>query len=397
MKPSAVAWTLLSVTVCVGCTRTESPLSLEAWELEIQNAGAKHEERPGWVVTTISAGDGYACATETDGDAYCWGGSRTGALGDGVLDSRRLTPTRVVGGHRFTSIATYNGHACALTRAGKAYCWGANDRGQLGDGTTTLRLEPTPVTGGHAFDSIAVAGQHTCAIERGGDAYCWGSNVDGQLGVGTFDDGFRSVPTPVLGGHAFVSIDVVDGGAARTCARTAEGAAYCWGFDGDRQRFHLEPTLVPGDVRYTEFRVGLHNVCGISHEGDTYCWGDNDPGVPVRVGPTLVEGGHSFVALGDLNVAYLGLDERGDVYEWGPKGYQPVQDTDGFGFVTFTGGRRSSSAVVRPRRQNLCALDADGVAWCWGDNELGQLGDGTTAARAEPGRVARPREPACVC
>jgi len=112
------------------------------------------------------------------------------------LETYRLTPTSVVGGLTFTSLALGAQHTCGLTSGGTAYCWGANEEGQLGDGTfAPRRLTPTPVAGGLTFTSLALGEVHTCGLTSGGAAYCWGWNGGGQLGDGTTSP--RSTPTPV--------------------------------------------------------------------------------------------------------------------------------------------------------------------------------------------------------
>ncbi|MDQ3556018.1 MAG: hypothetical protein M3409_04470, partial [Gemmatimonadota bacterium] len=86
--------------------------------------------------------------------------------------------------------------SCALTRGGAAFCWGRNNYGQLGDGSTTDRGVPVQVAGGHAFASIRANGAaHTCGTTRAGETLCWGYNVEGQLGDGTRSN--RTTPVRV--------------------------------------------------------------------------------------------------------------------------------------------------------------------------------------------------------
>ena len=85
----------------------------------------------------------------------------------------------------FTAIAAGNGHNCGLTSAGAAFCWGGNDYGQLGDGTTTNQTTPVAVMGGLIFTSVTAGGSHSCGLTSVGAAYCWGFNTSGNLGDGT--------------------------------------------------------------------------------------------------------------------------------------------------------------------------------------------------------------------
>jgi alpha-tubulin suppressor-like RCC1 family protein len=147
-------------------------------------------------------------------------------------------PQKVIGNHTFVNVNVsrdggYN-HTCAITARGKAYCWGANGSGQLGDGTTNQSRAngPQAVIGGLRFTSINPGQDHTCALTSKGRAYCWGANNYGQLADGTVSSSNANGPQPVIGGLKFASIN---GGAAHTCALTSRGKAYCWGANYDGQ------------------------------------------------------------------------------------------------------------------------------------------------------------------
>ena len=181
--------------------------------------------------TQLYAGSHHACGLTADARAYCWGENLFGQLGDGSM-AQAPGPRPVAGELRFSRLALGQGdHACGLTLDGKAYCWGRNGHGQLGDGTTTTPaapdLGPRAVRTDLSFVDIAVGTQHTCALGITGEAYCWGGNSEGTLGDGTRID--RTVPRRVTQHPAFVQIAA---GMAHTCGRTAENAVYCWGFNG---------------------------------------------------------------------------------------------------------------------------------------------------------------------
>jgi hypothetical protein len=133
----------------------------------------------------------------TDRRAFCWGYGKDGQIGDGK-EFIRYTPRAVTGGHEFRQVAAGGRHACGLTTGDQAYCWGWNLDGQLGNGTASFRQPvPVAVVGELSFSRIAAGLLHTCAITTDSRAYCWGYNTLGQLGDGTTDS--RAEPTPVGG------------------------------------------------------------------------------------------------------------------------------------------------------------------------------------------------------
>ncbi len=243
---------------------------------------------------SISAGDLFTCAVTARGKAYCWG-ANGGADGDGRLGDGTTTasgvngPQAVIGGLKFVSISAGDDHACALTAHGEAYCWGANSQGELGDGTTNDSYEngPQKVIGNHTFASLNVSrdGGHnfTCALTVNGEAYCWGDNEDGQLGDGTTNDSHENGPQAVIGGLRFASINP---GESHTCALTAKGRAYCWGYNVDGQlgdgttndSDENGPQAVIGGLKFASVRGGESHTCALTARGKAYCWGYNNDG-----------------------------------------------------------------------------------------------------------------------
>ena len=347
----------------------------------------------------IAAGRNHTCGITPDGAAYCWGANTSGALGDGTTTDRSV-PTRVVGGHVFTWISAGQFATCALEDDGDAYCWGDNTDGQLGDGTTTNRWEPTPVSGGHAFTSVSAGGNFfVCGLTTDGDAYCWGRAGRGQLGTGTNLN--HSVPTAVSGGHTFVSITA---GGGHACGLEADGDAYCWGENevgtlGDGSTLDSPvPTAVTGGHTFTSVNAGHGHVCALKANGDAYCWGWNDSGrlgdgtTTDRLVPTPVSGGHSFAALGrGFGHHTCALEADGDAYCWGFNNLGQLGDgtTTPRSVPTPLDGEHEFTAIA-VGGAHTCGLEAEGDAYCWGFNSRGQLGDGTTTDRLLPTAVSVP-------
>ena len=143
--------------------------------------------------TSLVAGGYHNCGLSPP-DAYCWGAARV--LGN-AAGAPSLIPGVVEGGLTFTALSAGIRHTCGLVSDGALYCWGRNDYGQLGDGTTSDRLLPTRVSGGISFSSVSAGGRHTCGQSTDGIAYCWGWNTAGALGNGLTIN--STVPMRVLG------------------------------------------------------------------------------------------------------------------------------------------------------------------------------------------------------
>ena len=198
--------------------------------------------RPEWPNRARSPQSARACALTANGEAYCWGSDDFGEIGNLHRSTAVTDPTRA-GGPRslYAQLTVGPNRSCGLTREGRAYCWGNNDNGVLGNGNNSMRTVPTEVVGGLQFMTISIGFNHTCGLTRAGEAYCWGTNTYGQLGDGT--SMARMVPTRVIGERTFRSISA---GGLRTCAVTADGEAYCWG-----QRFGTQLGDAPADAATT--------------------------------------------------------------------------------------------------------------------------------------------------
>ncbi len=158
---------------------------------------------PGTKVQKAFVGLVHACALVEGGTAWCWGWNSEGQVGDGTKGTDRSTPVKVAGLTDAVQLALGDYHSCARLADGTAVCWGANTHGQLGDGTTDQHLTPTPVVSPSGDGRLSgIVDLHagydfSCALLVSGDVYCWGWNDYGQLGDGTTAD--RDVPTRVVG------------------------------------------------------------------------------------------------------------------------------------------------------------------------------------------------------
>ena len=309
--------------------------------------------------TALATGSAHACVLNVAGRAYCWGENSNGQLGNGATASS-ATPVAVAGNLTFAMVEAGDSTTCGVTPSGEGYCWGAGSRWQLGNGTNQRSAVPVKVASTRPLASVSVGFEGGCALTPDGTALCWGQNRNGQAGTG--DKVVVATPALVSTGLKFSEISSA---LFHTCALATDGTAHCWGSnalfalgtDGyvdtaERPR----PTAVVGGLRYSSLSAGAMNTCAVTVGKDAYCWGSN--------------------ILGSLGVGRLGLQS--------PEGSVPTRVVDGAGFVRVSAGEENS--IFTPN----CLLDAAGRAYCMGANTVGQLGTTTaeTCRRSSTSSVA---------
>jgi len=131
----------------------------------------------------VTAGGFHSCGVTTSGGVFCWGYGGVGQLGIGTTTNAQLTPKRIASRNDWAEVSAAYEHTCALTTSQRAWCWGNNGQGRLGDNGTTTRLKPVLVGGGMAFRQVTAGMQHSCGVSRLRPGYCWGENNIGQVGV----------------------------------------------------------------------------------------------------------------------------------------------------------------------------------------------------------------------
>ena len=298
-------------------------------------------------VAAISAG-GHTCAVSRSGGVTCWGHNADGRLGIGTLSDSSV-PVNVTGmASGVAAVDVGNTHTCALTTQGGVKCWGRNDFGQLGNGAMTVSLAPVDVLGlASGVSAISAGGSHTCALTTAGGVKCWGSNYAGQLGNGTTID--SSTPVDVAGsGSGVVAITT---GLSHTCALSGGGGVTCWGGlaaeqtddGGLNTTFALIPIQVPGlSSGVASIAAGGFETCAVSRGGRAVCWGDNRHG----------QLGNGTTTLSTTPLAVKGLASG------------VIAMSASYGYT--------------------CALMGGGGVKCWGWNNSGELGDGSTTDSLTP-------------
>lgn len=342
----------------------------------------------------VSAGDAHTCGVTADDRAYCWGINDFGQLGDGTT-TERLRPVPVAGGHRFRQVTATVLSTCGVTTTDRLYCWG-----DLAGRTPVLRFR------GMRFRHVSVnryQGGNHCGVTTEDRAYCWGSNFYGQLGDGTTTS--RETPVPVAGSLLFREVNV---GYFSACGVTTTDVAYCWGLNSDGQlgdgttTNRKTPRRVAGGLRFRRISMGDYKACGVTTGNRAYCWGNGSIGVlgdgmgESHLTPWPVAGGLSFRLVNAGTAHTCGVTTTNQAYCWGWNFYGQVGDSTRTGDqsswhrspVAVYGGLSFHSVVVGG--VHTCGRTTSGVAYCWGLNRNGQLGVGGRALRLTPTAVLGP-------
>jgi hypothetical protein len=388
-RDTSVAAVLFDGTVAAkraGTTRIIAATGTSSDSAEVQVAAVAFAEvLPGFSF--------YTCGLSVDSTAYCWGYSRAGGLGTATSDTESFVPVAVYGGRRFVALAVGEQTACGLTSGRAAYCWGNDYWGQLGTGANLgFSNKPVPVAGGQTFTAIGVGMADVCALDPDGAAWCWGTD---------YTDAVHSTPTKIPGAIRFVSLSV---GASHTCGLTADSVGYCWGANGfgelgdgsTNSRANPEPVMAGGKL--AALTAGSWTTCALTAARQGLCWGWNNYGqigdssrTDRRV-PVSVAGGLRFlsISIGIFGTCAVATGQAG--YCWGIG----LSGQAGSGFLdeyylsphAITGGLLFKD--LRAGDGHACGISSDGAAYCWGNGDRGELGDGSTDAVPvpSPSRVA---------
>lgn len=317
------------------------------------------------LVVQLAAGLDFTCARLADGRVECFGKNDYGQLGNGTT-TRSARPVFVQGITDAIDLRTYQGHTCVLRANHTVSCWGYGEDGQLGQGARASSNVPVEVRGIQDAVQLGVGHSHTCVVRRNGSVWCWGSNNLGQLGASPAADGPRVATalaepqtspqhTAVTGAGSLVPIEIpgirdaiqAGCGYGHTCALRRDGTVWCWGLNnfgqlGDGTRTHrLTPGAVPGLSNIRSLAVSDPS-CAITTNGQALCWGNNS------------------------------MRQTGLIDSAATLTPTPIRLTSVIDIAIGPGSH------VCARTQTFVGV------FCWGDNMLGELGNGSTQQLTSP-------------
>jgi alpha-tubulin suppressor-like RCC1 family protein len=362
-------------------------------------------DRPPTTVERLSLGYLHGCYIDDDGTLHCWGDNEHGQLGRGSDTGEFPDPEQVGVSDQWFQVQAGLRHTCALDCQGGVWCWGQNDRGQLGNNEVlpgTFNLTPTPISLSRRFKELFVKRNYACAIAEDDTLWCWGSNNARELGIGTQDD--TSTPTQVVHDPAGPRDDdwrtLGLGDAHTCCAKGSDSSLWCWGANGNGQLgaagaavVRARPNLVAIDRTWLEISSGLDATCALDSIGALWCWGRNDSGQGGhndqldRDFPTQITSGETFKTMEFGYTQVCAVATSGALYCWGSNtigelGLGPTQ----VGTPQLTAaqvGADTDWLGVRASQDFGCGVRPTGI-YCWGENQDGRLGLGDTVVRDLP-------------
>ena len=322
----------------------------------------------------------------------------------GEHDYRVLAPAATLGGRRYGSVTTpartltvvtmvdaAGGwrHNCALGSNGRAWCWGSNEFGELGDGTGGTS-DDTPVSGpvrvlGTEWTDISAAGASTCGVRTDHSGWCWG---DGATYMFADAGGWVPAPAQLPGDWSQLSA-----GAFYACGVHTDGTGWCQGQNDEGQLGTAEPVStttpvqVPGSWIEIVSGAGFESVttCGIKANRSAWCWGSGGQGQLGNNGttssatPVKVVGGREWASLSVGGAHVCGTTTDGAGWCWGENTDGRVGDGSNLNArrVPFRVTVADTWSSLDAGFQHTCGSTTDGTGWCWGRNDQGQLGNGT--------------------
>jgi alpha-tubulin suppressor-like RCC1 family protein len=345
---------------------------------------------------TISGGGGFECGVLRSGQGYCWGLGTNSRLGIALSGSGGAEAILGLLRRDWSTIAAGDNFGIGI-RSNLLVAWGDNSLGQLGQGMVGAALSETLVGTQSDWLSATAGQKHACAIKIDGSLSCWGDNLHGQLGLGT--TAVTSVPTkvPIPG----VKWRTISAGYGATCGIQFDGSLWCWGdvtsgiLGSAATADELSPVQIGTSTEWTGVSLGTNSACGTLTDRTVLCWGANDQGQlgdgtrTPHPDPEQIADSTPWLQVSVGSSYACAVSTTGAVKCWGNNstGQLGIR-RDPSNKASFT--RTASNTVWTTLAHGLnhtCGIAPDSTLWCWGQNDKGQLGDGTLLDNDVGGQV----------
>lgn len=361
-------------------------------------------------IDDLTGGEAHFCLVRHDGTVWCWGANDAGQLGDNTKTDR-ARPTKVMtpSGKTFVQVVASENHTCALAADHTVWCWGANDVGQLGivsaagtplsESLVPIQIQavagvaPNLTFSPFISSHLAAGGKHVCAVNSSGGVACWGENADGQCGKlppshgGAPDADDLLYPTQVPGlTEGIIEVAVGD---EHSTALKDNGSVFAFGGNANGQLGDGTTTDSSSPVQskitsVTGVSGGDEHTCAAKSDGTIWCWGygasagidgGTDQPMPQRTvtARSTFAGGSAFHTCATQETSFLcwGQNDRGQV------GAGSI-DPDNATVASPVRALLATVARAAPSTTGTCAVTVEGQLWCWGANDHGQQGTGST-------------------
>ena len=357
----------------------------------------------------VETGYTHTCALTVIGGLECWGSNKYGQLGNGTgFDS--LTPSKVIGlSSGVIQVSAGLNHTCAVLQNETMRCWGVDMLAEFGASPKTYLVPTDFDVAGKSIKQVSVGGSHSCATTADGEAWCWGASALGRLGSDKIPPEFagfsKSPPVKVTG---LSNVRKVGVSSNMSCAVTDDDEMYCWGGAGGTL-IKSDEVIVSVPERITgigesirDFAIGLSHVCVVKKaENNLLCWGSNafgelgdgtrndqplpdgrPPRSPYIRADQLVAAGYTTCKLYRNVISCWGSGDGGQL---GNGSTENILRADSFPLLEKENPIHLSLGSNNSLKTSYaCAVTGSGRIKCWGNNEFGKLGDGTTEDRLTP-------------
>ena len=378
-------------------------------------------------IIQVSLGDQHSSALTSSGRIFTWGSNSYGQLGDGTTEAK-FTPTDITSyfnleaDDKIIQVSLGSNHTSAITLKGHIFTWGVNWYGQLGDGTREERYCPTDITSRFNLEvndriiQISLGNYHSFALTLMGNIFTWGVNWHGQLGTGTKEASLT--PTDITSSLDLEEKDKVVqvvSGYENSSVLTLTGRIFTWGFnwygqlgDGTTEERH-SPTDITSrfnlevNDRIIQVSLGGSHSSVNTLNGNIFTWGSNHYG-QLGDGTTInrhyqfditscfnLETEETLIQVSSGSFHSLALTSNGRIFAWGNNDYGQLGDETKiirFSPVEITSyfNLQENETIIQVISgfENSSALTSSGRIFTWGNNDDGQLGDGTTEERYCP-------------